>query len=269
MVSGCNAHPAAKELSHPEGIRIVSLAPSTTEALYALGLGNQVVGVSRYCDYPPQAQQLPNVGGFTDPSLEAILALRPTWVIGARSPSNRGIVTKLNEQKIHTWFPVVESVSDVKALLRDIGAKTGHQKEADFLISGMDDDLQAMSKRYRNRTQPHVLLAFSEEPLSVAGPQSLGDAMLLHAQARNVMQAGPRYPILSIEQVLKLAPEIIIIARHSKANATKTVIDWKRYTTIPAVKHGRVHILRDDRLLRPGPRITQGIRALAQTIHGD
>jgi iron complex transport system substrate-binding protein len=265
VLSGCDK--TNPENSPAQEARIVSLAPSTTEALYAVGLGTQVVGVSRYCDFPPEARKLPRVGGFIDPSLEAILALHPTWVVGARSPSNRGVVTTLQARGIETWFPKVESVPDVVKLLRGLGARMHRNADAERVVRALEHDLKAITKIYRDSPQPRVLLIFSEEPLSVAGPGSLGDEMITHAHARNALKFGQRYATLGIEQVIELAPDIIVIARHSTSPMGDPTLDWQRFRTIPAVANKRVHIVRDDRLLRPGPRIAQGVQVLARTIH--
>lgn len=263
----CGCSKATVEKHNAKDLRIVSLAPSTTEALFAIGLGSQVVGVSRYCDYPPRAKTLPQVGGFVDPSLEAILGLAPTWVVGARSPSNRGVVSTLQSRGIQTWFPSVESIAEVKTLLHGLGARMNRRSQAEHAIRTIDQELHTAAAAYRRIHQPRVLLVFSEEPLSAAGPQSLGDAMIAHAHARNALKFGQRYATLSIEQVIELSPDVIVIARHATSPAGAPILDWQRFRSIPAVANKRVHIVRDDRLLRPGPRIAQGIQVLAQTIH--
>lgn len=250
------------------GVRIVSLAPNTTEALFALGLGKHVVGVSRYCDYPEQAKLLPRVGGFVDPSLEGILALQPDWVIGARSPSNRGVVKKLGARGIRTWFPTVERIPDVYALLRGIGDRWGRQAAANRMVLSMQRELSDIEKQYHKSRKPRVLLLFSEKPLSAAGPRSLGDAMISHAQAQNAIQSGSAYPMLGMEQLFSLAPDVIVLARHTTAPPRKMMLTESQYASLEAVQHGRILTLRDDRLLRPGPRIVEGIRVLARAIHG-
>src|SRR5690606_5239254 len=110
--------------------RVISISPSTTEALYAIGAGGLAVGRSRYCDYPEAALALPAVGGFVDPSVEAIVALRPTLVIGARGPAGPSIEGTLRDRGIQTYFPETETIAGIEAMIAGLGERTGHAPEA-------------------------------------------------------------------------------------------------------------------------------------------
>ncbi|QQR90491.1 MAG: ABC transporter substrate-binding protein [Myxococcales bacterium] len=249
--------------------RIVSLAPSTTEALFALGLGPRVVGVSRFCNYPPAAKSLPKVGGFIDPSLEAILALRPTLVVGARSPNNRGVVRILEQQGVSTYFPTIHSVSDIIGLLGGLAKRTGQEKIAQARISEIKQKLASV-KAHFPKHKARVLLLFSEQPFSVTGPTSFADDVLTHAGAINVMGSGPAYPTLSLEHIVSLSPDVIVRAiMEAKSNDAESGVQWSRFTSMPAVKNGKVITIQDDRLLRPGPRIADAVELLFQSIYGD
>jgi iron complex transport system substrate-binding protein len=258
---------AAGERAAPVGAssRIVSLAPSTTEILFALGAGGRVVGVSRFCDYPAAAARLPRVGGFNDPSLEAVLALRPTLVTGARGPGNRGAVDRLSAQQIETYFPEDHSLADVRAAIRGLGARTAHATDADALVAGIDRHLLAIRAALAGRPRPRVLLVFGRRPLSVAGPQTFADEMLRAAGGDNVVVSGPAYPTLGIERVLELAPDVILEA--GMVAGVDGDFDWARYPSIPAVRDGRVRRFEDDRVLRPGPRVADGVAVLARLLH--
>jgi iron complex transport system substrate-binding protein len=246
---------------------VVSLAPSMTEALFAIGAGSSVVGVSRYCDYPEAATHLPRVGGFLDPSLEAILALSPDLVVGARSPSNRGVVETIEAHHIAVYFPHDESLQGVRDMLRELGERTDHAAQANALVASMNNHLLAIDSALAARTKPRVLLVFNQNPMSVAGPGTFPDEMLRHAGGINAVSDGNGYPTLSIERVMALAPDVIVEAWMGAGE--RTASDWGRYTTIPAVAHGRVIAVEDERLLRPGPRLVEGVGVLARLLHPD
>lgn len=263
--SSSNSNPQAH--SGPVAVRVVSLAPSMTEALFAIGAGDSVVGVSRYCDFPEAATHLPRVGGFLDPSLEAILALSPTLVVGARSPSNRGVVDTLERHHIAVYFPEDESMEGVRTMLRELGRRTNHVGEAESLVASMNQHLLAIASAVAGRARPKVLLVFNQNPLSVAGPGTFPDEMLRRAGGENAVRDGTGYPSLSIERVLELAPDVIIEAWMG-ASAPRAS-DWSRYTSIPAVANHRVVAIEDERLLRPGPRLVDGVAVLARVVHPD
>jgi len=245
--------------------RVVSLAPSTTETLFAIGAGAGVVGVSRFCDFPAEVAQRPRVGGFNDPSLEAVLALRPTLVTGARGPANRGIVERLAAQGIDAYFPPDGSLADVRASIRGLGARVARSAEAEAVVARLDAQLAGVAAALAGARRPRVLLVFGRRPLSVAGPGTFADEMLRAAGAENVVTSGPVYPTIGVERVLALAPEVILEA--GMAAGGDADFDWARYPSIPAVRDGRVVRFEDARVLRPGPRVAEGVAVLARLLH--
>lgn len=236
-----------------------------TEALFAIGAGSSVVGVSRYCDFPEAATRLPRVGGFLDPSLEAILALSPDLVVGARSPSNRGVVETIESHHIQVYFPHDESIQGVRDMLRELGTRTAHAQQSEALVASMNNHMLAIDSALAGRARPKVLLVFNQNPLSAAGPGTFPDEMLRHAGGVNVVSEGSGYPTLSIERVIALGPDVIIEAWMGAGARRES--DWGRFTTIPAVANGRVIAVEDERLLRPGPRLVEGVAVLARLLH--
>jgi len=244
--------------------RIVSLAPSTTEALFAIGAGSLVVGVSRYCDYPPEARRLPKVGGFVDPSLEAILGLDPDLVVGARAPSNRGVVERLVASGIDVYFPPSESLRDVRAMLVGLGRRAHRTEQAARVLARIDRDLAEIARAVRGRPRPRVLFVIGRHPLAVAGPSSFAGELVELAGGVNVVRRGGAYPTLGLERVLELAPDVVIESGHGE---TGPAIDWTRLATVPAVRDHRIERVDDVRIIRPGPRIAGGVAALARVLH--
>jgi iron complex transport system substrate-binding protein len=276
VLAACGRSPGADGAASPgassppahrsaRSARVVSLAPSTTETLFAVGAGAGVVGVSRFCDFPAEVAGLPRVGGFNDPSLEAVLALRPTLVTGARGPANRGIVERLAAQGIDAYFPPDGSLADVRASIRGLGARVQRSAEAEAVVARLDAQLAGVAAALAGVRRPRVLLVFGRRPLSVAGPGTFADEMLRAAGAENVVTSGPAYPTIGVERVLALAPEVILEA--GMAAGGDADFDWARYPAIPAVRDGRVVRFEDARVLRPGPRVAEGVAVLARLLH--
>ena len=241
---------------------MVSISASTTEALFAIGAGAQVVGRSRYCDYPPAALGLPTVGGYVDPNLEAILALGPDLVVGARGPLGPGIVRTLEDHRIATYFPETESLAQILTMLEGLGARTGHVEEARRLRASLTARAEAMRRTFAAGPHPRVLLVFSTRPISAAGPGSFADESLTLAGSANVVREGGAYPNLPLEAVVALDPDLILVAEMGGAG-----VPGPTWTAIRAVREGHVVSIDDEAVLRPGPRVLDGVATLAHAIH--
>ena len=248
--------------------RIVSLSPSTTEALFAIGAGELLVGRSRYCNYPPEVTKLPQVGGYVDPSLEAILALRPDLVVGARGPAGNAITTQLEARNVATYFPETEKLGQIDAMITGIGEKTQRAAGARDAITKLHARIDETTTTVAKLPRPRVLLVFGLAPLSVAGPGSFADEMIAKAGGANVITAGGAYPTIGTERVLALDPDVVVNAAMMEENAAErlnaTAPGW---SAVRAVKEGRVRTITDESVLRPGPRIGDGLALLARAIH--
>lgn len=248
--------------------RIVSLTPNTTEAVFALGAGPLVVGRSRFCDFPPEVGSLPSVGGYVDPSFEAILALEPDLVVGARGPAGSGIAERLEARGIRTWFPVTESIDGIDQMLRGMGERVERAAQAESLIRSIRARLDAVAVAVRQQPRPRTLLVFGLAPIVAAGPGSFPDEMLRYAGAVNALQHGTRYPALGMETVLGLAPEIVIDAAVAEGHGRDRIRpDTPGWSQLEAVRKGRVIAIDDDAVLRPGPRVADGVVRLAAALH--
>jgi len=260
---GCRATPPA-----PKTGRIVSISPSTTEAVYAVGAGPQMVGRSRYCDWPPEVTKLPEVGGYVDPSFEAILALHPDLVVGARGPAGSAIADRLAARGIATWFPETESFSAIDAMILGIGERTGHADAGRTELAALHARIGKVEAAVASLPKTRVLLVFGLAPLSVAGPSSFADEMVRRAGGTNVVTEGGAYPTMGVEHVLALDPDVILNAammeEHSAARLNKDAAGWSR---VRAVQKDRVVMLKDAVVLRPGPRIGEGLAQIAKAIH--
>jgi len=265
-VAACKSKPVTSAADGGAS-RVVSLSPSTTETVWALGALAKLVGRSRYCDYPPEVKALPEVGGYVDPNLEAILALRPDLVVGARGPAGRRVFDTLGEKGIATYFPSTETVDDVLAMIRGLGERIGLREEGERVASRVDARLADIAKKNAPLAHPRVLLLFGVQPIVAAGPKSFGDEILARAGAINVVTAGDTYPTLDIEAVAGLDPDVIVDAavaeEHGAQRITKTAGGWSR---VRAVQRDRVVAIADEVVLRPGPRIADGVEILSRAI---
>jgi iron complex transport system substrate-binding protein len=250
--------------------RIVSLSPSTTETVCALGATSQLVGRSRFCDYPPEITSLPEVGGYVDPNLEAIVGLRPDLVVGARGPAGAAIVTQLEERGIATYFPRSETLAESDDMIRGLGATIDRAPEGEAIVTSIHARWTAIDTALAARAKRRVLLLFGVSPVVASGPASFGDEVLAHAHGTNVVTQGGTYPLLDLETVVRLDPDVIVDAAVAEEHgAQRIAADAPGWRDVRAVREGRVIAMADERMLRPGPRIAEGVEALARALYPD
>ena len=269
-VVGCRTAPPPAKVDAGVAARVVSLSPSTTEALFVIGAGDRVVGRSRYCDWPPEAAKLPEIGGYVDPSYEAILALRPDLVTGARGPAGAAMSERLDARGISTFLPQTESFAQIDTMILGLGERTGRAKEAKATVAALDQHVAAIEKAVAAKPRVRVLLVFGLQPISVAGPSSFAEEMIRRAGGTNVVTEGGGYPTMGVERVITLDPDVVVNAAiaeaHGKERISKDTPGWGH---VRAVALGRVAAVTDESVLRPGPRIGDGLATLARAIHPD
>ncbi|HEU0030752.1 MAG TPA: helical backbone metal receptor [Kofleriaceae bacterium] len=246
-------------------LRLVSLTPSATEVVAALGATDQLVGVDEYSTYPPSVKALPKVGSFLSPNLEVIVGLRPSVVIV--DDVHGSTAGALRDAKIETLAVAIHGLPDVKRALKEVGARIGRTAEADRAIAEIDGALDAMAAS-RPAKRPRVLAIIDREAgglgnLVAAGPGSWLDELLAVVGAENVLAAsGVRYPKLSLEEVLRGEPDVILDLSYGA-----TADPW-RTLAIPAAKTGRIVTLAEPYLVAPSPRVKQALDALAAAVRG-
>ncbi|MBN2360577.1 MAG: ABC transporter substrate-binding protein [Deltaproteobacteria bacterium] len=248
--------------------RIVSMAPSVTEILFALGAGDRVVGVTRFCDFPAAAAGLPKIGGFLDPSLEAIAGLRPDLIIAVPNGSNRPLVERLADLGLSLLLVYDYELADLDRAIPAIGAAIGRSDAAAALLERMHGDAAAIRAAVAGRDRPRVLFLYGRKPLVAAGPGSYADALIEIAGGRNALGAAyPRYATIPLETVAALAPDVVIDAYAAGHGAASEPLDLGRLADLPAVRNHRVYALSDNAALRPGPRVGADARIVAALLH--
>ncbi len=266
LLGGCNSYVHSAR-SSSSGQRIVSLAPSVTETLFALGAGDEVVGVSQYCDYPPSVRQLPRVGSFITPNIEAIAALRPTLVVGLATASDLREIRALRAMGIAVLMVDDGSVAAIERSIMAIGDHIGRGDRAHELVRDLREQVDAVRQRLRNQPRRSVLMVVGHQPMVAVGRGTFLDELLTLADAANIAAASDQaWPRLSVEYIIASRPEVILDGQMGTDPSTPGSF-WSKYPTIPAVQNHRVLGYPDDPTLHPGPRIGITLDQLARLIH--
>lgn len=258
-----------RQVGVPERVeRIVSLAPSVTELLYALGLEGRLVGVTDYCDYPPAAKAKPSVGEVISPSLEKIVSLKPDLILATTSGNRRETVTAIERLGIPLYGLNSRSVEDVLLSLRALGELLGVPEAGARLESQLRARLEAMAERLASQPKRRVLFVLWLEPLMSIGPNTFVHDALVRAGAESITADRPEdWPRLSLEEILRQDPDYLILT-HSpvlerRLAALRADPVWSR---LRALRENRVVVL-DEAALRPGPRIVDAIEQLVRALH--
>lgn len=252
--------------------RLVSLVPAITETLFALGLGDRVVGVSTACDWPPAAARLPKVGTFSDPVAEAIVALSPNLVLTSPSPGNEATVHAIERTGVKV--AVVQSeggLSEVREAVLGVAEVVGAGPRGRDLVAAIDARLEAVAAAARGLEHPSVAIVVGRDPLVLAGPASyLGELLTLAGGANIADKVGGRWPRAGIEFLVTSAPQVIVDLSVSmgEASASRDLAEaWSSLASVPAVSAGRVVGDRDSVMLRPGPRVAEAAETLFAAVH--
>ncbi|GAB6167365.1 helical backbone metal receptor [Thermostilla marina] len=264
--------------------RIVSLAPSITETLFALGAGDRVVGVTDYCEYPPEAKRLPTVGGYLTPNLEAIVALKPDLVVvpkGEQSPAEA-------VERIGLPMLVVEnrSVEGVLETFDVLGERLGVPERGRALRRRCEARMQAIARLVEGLPRPKVLITVDRtvdgnrlQDVYAAAQDGYLDHLCTLAGGENVCRATARFPIVSAEGILQMNPEIVFdlvgkvaprsddTTEQARKRREELLAAWQRLDQVEAVRTGRVYLVGPDVTVVPGPRFNELLEFMARRIH--
>jgi iron complex transport system substrate-binding protein len=251
--------------------RIVSLVPSVTEILFAIGAEDTLVGVTDFCDYPEAARRKPRVGGMIAPSLETIVAARPEVVVATSDGNRQETFDQLRRLQIPVYSVAPGSVENVLALVVMLGELTGRRQAAGDLADSLRRRILAVSARVGQLPRRRVLYVIWPEPLIVPGRGTLISELIRLAGGESVTaDVTEAYPRYSTEAALARRPEVIFLARHGSertGSAPITREKWERFGDLPAIRFGRLHVVPGDLLHRYGPRVVDGLELLARLTH--
>jgi iron complex transport system substrate-binding protein len=250
--------------------RIISLAPSVTEILFAVGLDAEVVGVTTFCDYPPQAKSKPKIGSSI-PNLEAILGLKPDLVIGNQDFIRPDVLAKLDQLAVPVFLLAPKTIEDILGHIHTVGRLVGHEKDARFVVDGVRERLVEIRHRMAPVRPVRVFYVVNTDPLISVGPASFIHQMLHAAGGENIAaRATAAYPKVSLEEVLRRDPEVIIFPVGTTEGIPEAEQQrWRKWKALSAVAQDRLYQVRAELVNRPGPRVIDGVQLLARLLHPD
>ncbi|WP_026182785.1 cobalamin-binding protein [Leeia oryzae] len=244
--------------------RIVSLSPHLTEDLFAIGVGDRVVGAVDYSDYPAAAVSIPRVGGYSGLDLEKIRALKPDLIVAWQSGNPQPQLARLAQLGIPVFMDNAQQLSDVPTVLQRLGVLTGQTGQAQLAGQQFAGKIETLRRRYAHKKAVRVFYLVWRRPLmTINKAQIISDAMRV-CGARNVFADLPTLvPTVDEEAVIVANPEMIL---NSAESGAADLQPWKAWPSIMAVKHQQLVTLPKDLLTRMGPRLADGVAALCQAV---
>jgi iron complex transport system substrate-binding protein len=252
--------------------RIVSLSPNLTEIIFALGLGDKVVGVSSDSDWPAEARQKPKMGTFWQPNTEAIIAARPDIVICESFLQHKEMAETLKRAGINALSLRIESIEELYKTILSIGQVTGCIDKAEALAAKIKNELGQIRVKISSAKKVKVLWVVETEPVRVVGVKTFVNEIIEIAGGQNsIAPTGDQYPSIGTEAILTSGAEVIIQSAMGKEDITKQQEAaekfWSRYANLPAVKAKKVYVIESDTVLRLGPRLPGGAMMVAKLLH--
>jgi len=251
--------------------RIVSLSPTNTEIIFALGAGEKLVGVTSYCDYPEEAKDIDKIGDFDNPNIELIKKMNPDLVLagGFLQEDLMAALEGLSIPVASTEAAGVESIYDSIAM---IGKFVGQETKAEELINNIKKDIEEIEIKVMGKEKPKVFYLVWKEPLFTTGQGTYINEIIQIAGGQNVAAETEGWAQYSFEELLKQNPDILIAAYHSTDEGMRKedIMKDELFSKLPCVRDGKIHVMTDDNIVsRPGPRVVEAIREMAEALHND
>jgi len=258
-------------LSQNHKPRYISLAPSTTEILFALGLDDEIQGVSSYCDYPEKAKSKERIGAFSQINIEKIISLKPDYIF-CTGLEQAPIIAQLKSLKLNYYVADPANTEELFNSIRDIGKITQREKEAEGLIKNIEGTIEEISSKVRlipQEERKKVFIEIWDNPLTTAGKGSFIDELIALSGGINIAHDVNRsYSIFSAEEVIKRNPDCIILAYmdpKKPLDLLKLRLGWSQ---IKAVENNCIYNdINPDLILRPGPRIALGVKEIYKRLY--
>ena len=249
--------------------RIIPLAPSLTEILYHLGLGDKVVGVTNHCNYPPDAAAKPKVGSYINLNVEQIVSLAPDLVIGTVDGNERAVVEILEKAGIPIYLVNPRNVREAILTMALLGELCGVEQAAKALAAELTGRVDQVVLMTASREKPLVFLQINLQPIMTVNSRTMHHDLIRLSGGRNMTAEEPiTYPRIGMEEIIRRQPDVILISSMERGGRfEKAREEWLKWASIPAVKTGRVHLIDSDLIDRPSPRVVEGLEIMAKLIH--
>ena len=260
---------AENHISLTSASRIVSLAPSVTETLFALGAEDQLVGICSFCDFPQGVERIGRVGSYAAPNVEAIIATAPDVVIGV-PPNSPEAIASLRRMGRRVIVVQVDTIAQVETAIRIIAREAGRELKGEELLTVMRQKMAAIQERLAGAAPRRVLMLVGQNPLIAVGHGIFLNELISMARGINIASVtGLPWPHLSLEFAIASLPEVIIdgsMGSEEKDEEQRLGI-WRNFPELPAVRERRVYGRPSYSLLRPGPRLAEGLEEIARFLH--
>ena len=249
--------------------RIVPLAPSLTEILYALGLGGRIVGTTRFSTYPPEAASKPRIGAYNPLNVEKIITLAPDLVIATADGNSPTVVALLEEARIPVFVLNPRNVRQVIETMAVLGRVCGVPERGEDLSGELAGRVDRVVRGTAGRERPLVFLQINIKPIMSVNRKTFHHDLIHLAGGTNMTRDETvTYPRISLEEVIRREPEVILISSMERGGRfEKGRRGWLTWSSIPAVRAGRVHLIDSDLIDRPSPRMVTGLEEMARLIH--
>ena len=252
---------------HP--VRVVALAPSITEIVFALGQEKRLVGISRFSDFPKEALHLPQVGSYIQPDIEKIISLNPDICIAVKDGNPRVVADRLESLHIPVYAVDPLDMGAIMTMILQIGDLLNAGDRAQAIVAGMETRIDRVRERVmRTKQRPGVFFQIGISPIVSVGKGTFINELIRMAGGTNLCAGYSSYPRLSREQVLALAPDVLVVTTMTRDISVDQIkAEWADWTQIPAVQNGRIAIVDSGIFDRPTPRQVDALEQLVRIIH--
>ncbi len=250
-------------------VRVVTLAPSVTEVVFALGQDQRLKGVTQFSNYPPETGSLPRVGSYVHLDVEKIVSLRPDLCLAIKDGNPIDAIRRLEGLNIPVYAVDPRNLDAVMVMISDIGDLLDAVPEAEMIVKNMKERIETVrSMVSRIHKRPKVFFQIGVAPIVSVGTETFLHELINLAGGYNLTQGSVAYPRMTVEQVLAMAPDVVIITSMTRGQSFEGVkAQWKRWESIPAVKNNRIYLVDSDIVDRPSPRLVDGLEMLAHYIN--
>ncbi len=249
--------------------RIVSMAPSITEILFTLGLREEIVGVTDFCDYPEAVSTKQRIGGFVNPSIEKIVSLKPDLIFGIRDGNRMDTVHRLSDLGFSVYVVDPTGFDGVVKTTENIGEVVRRREKSTEIVRKITKKKEIIVRLTQSLPKPRVFFQLGFSPIVTVGRGTLGDDLVRLAGGRSISEnESGSYPVYGVETILSKAPEVIILSSmDAKRDYLNLMKMWRSWKELPAVKMNAIYVVDSNLVDRPTPRVVEGLEAMAGMIH--